>query len=254
MTRATGYIPRDYKSFPLGSDTVHTKQWDGPLLSLQEAAELAKDNVAKKLDPLSLCLKRNILPTYQNGYGYCWAAAATQCLMIVLGKEGQPTVRLSHTAMAAKIKNYRDRGGNAFEAFPFMAEHGLPTIDLWPENEVDKSLDTPEMRAQAKLRCAIEWFELPDNSDEHKWTAMANNFAIWSGYMNIGHAMCSARFELDNRGNPMSLDINSWNRATQSATQWDESWLGNKNTIYRRAGRDFGCFEQYALRVVTVAA
>jgi hypothetical protein len=108
------------------------------------------------------------------------------------------------------------------------------------------------MRDNASLYRVVEWYELPDGSDEHKWTALANRFAIWSGYSNIGHAMCSARFRLDN-GSPTSLDINSWSKEASNATGWSEGWMRDKNVIYVRSGRNFKCFEQYAVRVATTA-
>lgn len=250
MIHRTGYIPRDYKSFPLGADPVRTKEWDLPLLSRAEAKERAEYLIAHKLDPLSQAIKHNAMPTFQNGFGYCWAHAATMLLKLIMAMSGVAPPRLSATAMAAKIKGYRDRGGNAFEAFPFMAEHGVPSVEFWPENKVDKSLDTPDMRADAQTRLALEWYELPDRSDEHKWTALCYGFPLWSGYSNIGHAMASARY-VDN-GQPTSLDINSWHQGAAEASQWQDRWLDDRNVIWQRGGRDFTSFEQYAIRVSTV--
>lgn len=256
MSQATGYIPRDYKAFPLGCDKLHTKEWDirkMPLLSRKEAIQKAKDNIADGLDPLSMMIKRNVMPTYQNGLGYCWIHAAVMAMMEAMARMGLPVLRLCPTGPGALIKNYRDRGGNAFEAFPHLRAHGCPTTDYWKPNSLSKSNDTPEMREDAKRRLVLEWFELPDNSDEYKWTAMANCYSVWCGYANMGHAMCGARLEEDSRGNPVSVDINSWNKDVLTATTWDERWLGDSNTVYRRSGRNFRCFEQYAVRLVSIA-
>ena len=247
----TGYLPRDYASFPLGSSDF-TKKWDAPLLSRQEAKERSEYLIAKKLDPLSVAMKRKATPTFQNSFGFCWAHAATMALKIAFAQSGQPVPRLSATSMACIVKNFRDQGGNAFESFPHMNKVGVCTVDTWPENSRDRSLDNPAMREEAALYRATEWYELPDGSDEHKWTALCSGFAIWSGYANIGHAMCSARYVDD--GKPTSWDINSWNKDASAASEWQDSWLGDRNVIWKRGGRDFSCFEQYAIRVSTAAA
>ena len=256
MSFRRGYIPRDYQSHPLGSSEF-TVKWDEqamPLLSRKEAVELAKQNIAKGTDPLSLCFKWNVLPMWQNGLGYCWIYAAVMGLKVGFAHSGQPVPDLEPTAPGALIKGYRDRGGNAFQAFPHLAEHGVPTKEYWKQHALDRRYDTPEMRENARKHLVVQWFELPDNSDQHKWTALAYNFSIWSGYMNIGHAMLSARLEEDSRGNPVALDINSWSREASESTSWKDSWLGDKRVIYRRGGRDFRSFEQYAVRVVSTVS
>lgn len=253
---ARGYEPRDFKSFPMGSSAFEQK-WDEramPLMSMKEAAEKCRDDAAKGIDPLGMAMKRNAMPTYQNGYGYCWFHAMTMLVKLCFAQSGQPIPRLSATAGAAKIKRYANRGGNAFEAFPFAAEHGIPTVEFWPENKVERSLDTQEMQDNAKLHRVLEWYVLPPRSDEHKWTALANRFAVWTGYSNIGHAMAAARFRLDSRGNPTSDDINSHSKSAANATRWEESWLGQQSVVWVRGGRNFTCFEQYAIRTTTIAA
>lgn len=256
MSNATGYIPRDYKSFPVGSLPYETR-WDEseiPLMSMKEAAEKCEHDAEHGIDPLGVAISTSTMPTFQNGFPFCWAHAGVMAQKISMAQSGMVVPRLSPTGPACLIKGYRNRGGNAVDIIPWLAEHGAPTVEFWEENSKSRSNDTPEMRENAKLHRVLEWWVLPDRSDQHKWTALANGYALWSGYANIGHAMCSARFFLDSRGRPGCLDINSWNKGASNATAWQEGWMRDRNVIYQRIGRDFTSFEQYAVRVSTVAA
>lgn len=253
--RATGYVARDFAEYPLYESAYETR-WDEqamPLLSLREAADRARHDIDKGLDPLSVAMKAGAMPTYQNGLPFCWNHALVMGAKVKFAQAGQPIPRLSATAGACLITGYRERGGNCREAMPFAAEVGIPTIETWPENSKARSNDTPAMRAEAAKYKMIEWYALPSGSDEHKWTALANRFCLWSGYSNIGHAMLSARL-LPDANQPGCLDINSWSKRAADATEWDEKWLDSRDVIWRRSGRDFRSFECYAIRVTTIAA
>ncbi len=253
--QATGYVPRDYASHPVGSGP-HEFEWDEskfPLMTLKEACEKSADDIAKGLDPLSVAMNRNAMPTYQNGHPLCWAHALTMADKINRAKNGQPIDRTSATALGLMTTGGRVRGGNCFEAMPTANTIGIPSVDQWAENDTSMRNDTPAMRADAKLRRIVEWWVLPAGSDQHKWTALANRFALWCGYSNIGHAICGARLD-PNPNQPTSLDINSWSKSAANATRWEESWLGNRDVVWTRKGRDFRCFECYAVRTTTIAA
>lgn len=253
--RSTGYVPRDFAENPLFSSSYES-EWDEssmPLLTLKEAAERAEHDIANGLDPLSRAMKGRAMPTYQNGLPFCWCHAMTMGVKTAMAQAGQPVPRLSATAVACLITGYRKRGGNASEAMPFVAETGIPTVQSWPENSVSKQHDTASMRAEAERVRVLEWYALPSGSNEHKWTALANRFCLWSGYANIGHAMLSARL-LPDANKPGCLDINSWSKPAADASEWQSSWLNDRDVIWPRVGRDFGSFECYAIRVTTVAA
>jgi hypothetical protein len=244
VSQATGYIPRSYVDHPPLSSPF-MREWDGPLIPRAEWESRARDMAAQNLDALGQAIRFRATPTWQNGFGYCWFHAITMCMKCKYAASGQVAPRLSATAGAAKIKGYRDQGGNAFEATPFAAEHGVPTVDFWPENKVDRSLDTPEMQANAQRHRVLEWFELPEDSAEHLVTAILSGFAVWTGYAHIGHAMCGARY-LDGK----IWNINSWNKSASGATEWRDEWLHDKNTVYQiPVGKT--CFEQYAIREIT---
>lgn len=242
----TGYIPDFNRSF--GSTPFANREWDMPVIPRSDWDREAERQIEQGTDPLSLVMKANCMPVFQNGYPSCWAQATAMAMKGAYAVSGQPVPQLSATCIAAKLQNYRIRGGNAFRSFPFAAEHGVPTVHTWPENQVSRELDTEEMRAEAAKFKAVEWYELRPNDAGQLVTALLTGFTVWTGYAHIGHAMCAARYHKGKIYN-----INSWNGDAPNAGQWDASWLNERNTVWQ-IDVDKTCFEQYALRVVTTHA
>jgi len=242
----TGYVPdmdRKFLSTPFAGN-----EWDKKVWERSEWDKEADRQIELGIDPLSRIVRAKCMPVYQDGLPSCWAQATAMAAKGAYAGGGQPIPQLSATCIAAKLQNYRINGGNAYMSFPFAAEHGIPTINTWPENQVNKSLDTPEMREEAAKFKAVEWYELKPNNAAQLVSALLAGFTVWTGYARKGHAMCAVRYQ-----NGKIWNLNSWNQNAPSASEWDLGWFDDRNTIWK-IDVDETCFEQYGLRVVTTFA
>lgn len=246
-----GYIPRDLTKRPLYAHPSE-KPFSITPIPRDEWKDRSEHMIEKNLDPLGQCILHDAMPTYQDGIPSCWANAGIMSVKAFMASQGQAVPRLCATGPAAKIMNFRQRGGNASDIYPFLSEHGAPTVDLWPENSFDRQYDNPETWQAAKAHMVLET-EPIERGDvlEQVMSAVLSGFPVWSGYSDLGHAMCKARVRWTGSA-AESLDINSWHKGAAEATTWDLSWLSNKNVCYPRNGRKFSGFEHQVVRSVTV--
>lgn len=163
-TKARGLIPRDYKLYPPGYYKAE-KAFSLPLIPRSEWPERIRD-MEQALSRLSDIRNRGnpsggpIPSRDQNGRGYCWNHSPVSAAILIRARDNQPYLDLSAYAGACIIKAYRDEGGWGALGLDWMIENGCPTSEFWPQQGTSRSLDTPEMRANAKLHQACEtWME-----------------------------------------------------------------------------------------------
>lgn len=243
---ATGYIPRDYTAQPLGSiefcapfdlTPIPQSEWKDRIDYLEET----KSSLTHVVDAAG------ILGSYQNGLPYCWMHGTVNCLRVLRAKEGQPYRELSATAAAAQVKGFRQQGGNTYEAIPFLAKNGVPTTDLWPQNKMDRSLVTPEMKAAALENRLTEWYEMEPNDLEQKMTCLLSGLPIAAGYSWWGHLICDLKaIYRESRG---SIEY-----GVESLNSHGERWGDFQNGRLQIWGKKAFSFDQAAPRVVRVAA
>lgn len=87
----------------------------------------------------------------QNGQGYCWAYGTVGALTLARIKMRLPYKRLSAHAVGCKVKGFRDEGGWGALSLDFIIQNGVPDVDHWAEKSMNRSYDTPETWANAKL-------------------------------------------------------------------------------------------------------
>jgi len=164
--KSHGLIPRDWSAKPAGCYAFAPPFPDELLIPEEQWPERLAEQKAKKSDLLSLRKRLNIRSLDQNGFGYCWAFSSTKAVMYCRAIMGQPFVELSAWAVAAIIKNYRDQGGWGMESMEWIVENGVPSLDVWPQGQVKKALDTPEMRADAAKHKVTGWWEGSNDKDK----------------------------------------------------------------------------------------
>lgn len=97
----------------------------------------------------------------QNGVGYCWNHSVASGCMLARAYDGQPYVRLSPFAVGCALTQFRDRGGWNPWAAEFVAEHGIPDVEHWPERSMSRDHDTDETWANARLHRVVEaWWDM----------------------------------------------------------------------------------------------
>ncbi len=218
-----GYTPRDYVSNPFGSyaqpfsnrDLIPRDQW-------AERIEEQERNGAT-LAHLHDHYKLPILD--QNGYGYCWCYGTVKAAMLARAVAGLPTVYLSASSLAAKIKNYRNEGGWAGQAVQGWKKYGCSTIEFWPEADVDPKYDTPAQRENAKRHSLLEWTELPEQSFDALVTSLLLGMPTTMALMWWGHLVCGLR--------PVVLGRNDF--GVEIVNSWRESWGNGGKAVLRES-------------------
>lgn len=86
----------------------------------------------------------------QTQFPYCWSFSGAHADMYTRGSQGLPYRRLSATAVAAVIKNFRQEGGWCGLSAEKYAKDGCPTVDEWPETSLSRSYNTEATWEEAK--------------------------------------------------------------------------------------------------------
>lgn len=160
----TGRIERDYKAMPVGSSPF------APMRSIEpwpksKILDVIRERKEKGEGMGVLRKRAGYAPLNQQQTSYCWANAAVNCLRMSRALQNEPFVDLSPASVAAPIRNYTNQGGLGIESVPYIAKHGVCSVDVWPANAIDRSLDNAKSRANRENYIANGWFEAVAQND-----------------------------------------------------------------------------------------
>lgn len=189
---AMGCIPRDYSAMPFGA-LRYAAEWNMPEMSDEEIADRIADQERNKSSLEHIRRDCGIKSLFQNGWGYCWAFSTVKAVMYVRAIQNQPTVVLSGTAVAAIIKGYKNQGGWCQQSLDFVVKHGVPSVDVWPENEVKRSLDNAAMRADAATRKVTEWLDMEPRNSRQTASNLLRNIPTMMDLNWWEHSVCGIR-------------------------------------------------------------
>ncbi len=220
-----GLIPRDFMRCPVGYLPC-ARPFDLPLATDEQIEEAIVRQAAEKSSPKDVVFRENMEALDQNGQGYCWAYSTTSGIMLARAIVGLGYKRLSAHMIACIIKGYRDQGGWNSQSVEFAAQHGVASVDTWPEKSMSRSNDTPAMREEAKTRTVIEYMDLADSGPDLKRqmaTCLINNIVIATDYNWWGHSVLAAYLKKWGAGgaNFTTEILNSWAK-TWSDRGWGE--------------------------------
>jgi hypothetical protein len=205
-----GLKPRNLKAEPTGSfaapfdiPVIPSNQWEA-IIDAREASQSSLWHIRER------ALGDGRIPSlHQGSTNYCWAHGPVSAMLLVRARENQPYVRLSATAVAAIVKEYRNRGGIGIDALRWIVANGCPPDDLWPANRIDPALDTPAMRRAAAKNKITEWYDLKPRRFDQLATCLLLNIPVAVGYNWWGHEVCAIR--LRRYKSKWVVDIwNSW--------------------------------------------
>lgn len=134
-----GLIPRDYETDPVGCSA-------DPFFGEVIDRRLWPSLIAKQKNLCSSPLevhRRNAVPILnQLRFKYCWCFAIVAGVMNRYAFQGinDPVDELSATAVAAQGKNFRNVGGHCSEAVSYCKQYGIPTADVWPNDQSNRRL------------------------------------------------------------------------------------------------------------------
>jgi hypothetical protein len=186
-----GYQPRDWDANPAGSIDFFDPFPAHLKIPRSEWREIIEMRERHKATLFELGHRAGIRAGSQNGTSHCWAWGSVAAIEYTEVIQGEPHVPLSATAVACIAKNFRNVGGNTFNAFPVMAERGVPTKADWPDNRLDRSFDKPETWERAKPHKMLRWYELPNNDFDAMASCLLRGWPVTIGVQWWSHMICA---------------------------------------------------------------
>lgn len=200
-----GLVQRDYDFHPYEKARAFGQQFGGPvpLIPREEWPERCAEMKANKtrLSDIRATMDngRPAKSLNQNGEGFCWAYSPTVAAMLLRAVSGQPYVRLSAHGVACKIFGFQDRGAWAALAMDFIAKHGIPAVDDWPEQSMNRANDTDETWRNAQyMRFTEGWLDqdIQHASDadltlDERASCLLSRFPVPTDYAGWWHSVCA---------------------------------------------------------------
>lgn len=183
-----GYTGRDFEANPLGSYAAPfalpiypRSEWTDRIEALEKTKSLLSDIDRYHRVPM----------LDQERTNYCWCYGVVGGIMTRMAAMGLSVPRLSAASAAAKIKNYQNVGGWGGEAIAGIRQHGVSTLDLWPNATIDPKYDTHEQQLNAKMHGVIEFEELAPKDFDQLMTCLLMGFPVPIGLLWWGHLVCA---------------------------------------------------------------
>jgi hypothetical protein len=183
---------------PLSIPPIDRSEWDERIKDLQQQKNRLTDLADMLVIPIRSQMRTN----------YCWMWAVIRAFDLLRAQQGFEHVPLSPASCAAPITNYANARGNpagvggwSTRGLKYLAEVGAAPVSLWSDTAIDRSLDTPAVRAiRSQYRCR-EWWDLKGNNFDQMATVLLTGKPVAGGLMWMGHAMCAVDLvKLDGRG------------------------------------------------------
>lgn len=144
----------------------------------------------------------------QDGLPTCWAIGTAQGMSITRRIMGLPHVQISGCSIAVPISGGHS-GGFEGDAVEFLAKNGGASVDVWPENNTNRSLNSdPKVIEDRKLHLVTEFLEM---STRANWATMCLKTKVGPfAYNRMSHVMCMCDFVRIERGDYGFRVRNSW--------------------------------------------
>lgn len=144
----------------------------------------------------------------QDGLPTCWAIGTAQAATITRRIMGLPHRQLSGCSLAVPISGGH-RGGYEGEANEYAVEHGIASVDVWPENNTDRSLNSKgEVQADRLNHKVLEFLEMQTRAN---WaTACLRTKCGPFAYDEMSHVMAMCDLVRIERGSYGFRVRNSW--------------------------------------------
>lgn len=229
-----GYKQRDYSSSPF------TTTMSLPIIRDRKVlVEMAEERQAKGATLAHLFDFYKIPILNQNGLPFCWNYGATGAEMMCYAVQGGVIPILSATSSAALITNFQERGGWAKEALVHKAVHGTAVMGFWPEHDLNRKHNTPQMRDNAKLHIPTDYDELPKKDFLALCNYLLAGIPVTLGLLWWGHLVYGLRVVVLQNGELAIEIVNSW------GPRWESN--GRAILVESKATAD----EQIAIRRVS---
>lgn len=226
-----GLISRNYDIEPVGS--VLPAHF-GPLFPRADWPELIKLQEQRKASPLDVHKWSETTVLDQGRLKYCWAFSVTAAVMNRYAFSGinSPVPHLSATAAAAQGKRFRNAGGYASEGCQYIQKYGLPSVEFWPEQSLDRTLaKDPNVKKSAKKHDLVTFGDLDGNDldlaisaliDPDESSPVTFSLPWWR------HAVCGLKIRYRG-GSPTKLESYGLTFVNSYGLEWGQNGY---NTIW----------------------
>lgn len=204
----TGYIPRDYASYPLGALEFAKSAPEVKRLTEQEILEAIPAKTAAKSWITDNCDRVGSKVKNQSRSNYCWGHApcrGMECLYVLSG--GVPHTLAAFDACAV-IMGGANRGGSGIVWIKFVADRGVCVERLHKPMDFS-SRRTPEQEANAQLHKIDTYDDLDPNDRLLIASYVVQNIPVTVGIPSMSHEMLITYLVADGRSIGFGCD-NSW--------------------------------------------
>lgn len=232
------YVARDFSARPFAG---YSPSFSRNLIPRSEWKERIEERTAKRQRLFDIFKHKKLPILNQKRLPYCWAYGTVGAMALMRAVNNLPTLHLSATSVASKIKNYREVGGWAEEAIEGIDRFGVSTVKYWPEAVNDRRYDTAEQRENAKLHKIIRSEELPSNNFDAIVTSLLLGFPVTLGLTWWGHLVFALDPVILSNGGFGLLFANSWGQG------WEQEGLSVLNESKGTA------YEAFSIQSVTLS-
>jgi hypothetical protein len=185
----TGYVSRDYQSYPHGGLAFASSATPIKELTDAEILEAIADKTAHKTWITDLCDQIGSGVKNQQNSNYCWGHAATRACEICYVMSGGQHVPLAAFDICALIKGGWNQGGSGIEAIERIARDGVCTEAL--HRPMDFS---PHRSAEQEANAQLHKIEAYDDIDVNAHRLIASyviaNIGVSVGIPAWSHEVC----------------------------------------------------------------
>lgn len=155
----TGFIDRDFEEEPFGSVVP---EYSGETYPRDIWRDLIAEQDERKCSPFHAFRSASCPIFSQAKTKYCWCFGLVQGVAVALAQSGydeSPPLHLSASYPAQLYKNYRNVGGWAMQAVKAVQEHGIPTVQVFPEALISRSQSQRQSVKKSAQKYGIAQYE-----------------------------------------------------------------------------------------------
>lgn len=155
----TGFIDRDFEEEPFGSVVP---EYSGETYPRDIWRDLISEQDKRNCSPFHAFRSASCPIFSQAKTKYCWCFGLVQGVAVALAQSGydeSPPLHLSASYPAQLYKNYRNVGGWAMQAVKAVQQHGIPTVQAFPEALISRSQSQRQSVKKSAQKYGIAQYE-----------------------------------------------------------------------------------------------